>query len=85
MSYIIGNRCVGIKDGACIDACPIDDCIMEGETSMYISPFLCIECGACLPACPVDAIYDSEDDAIANGEVKAVHDNYNFFGFKFKD
>lgn len=85
MSFIIGSKCIETKDGACITVCPIDDCIVEGETSMYINPELCIECGACLPACPVDAIYDSEEDAIANGEVKAVHDNYTFFGFKFED
>jgi ferredoxin len=85
MSYIIGNKCIGVKDSACIDACPIDECIVEGEESMYINPDLCIECGACLPSCPVDAIYDSEEEAIKYGEVKAVHDNYNFFRLKFKD
>lgn len=85
MSYIIGNKCIGVKDSACIDACPIDDCIIEGESSMYINPVSCIDCGACLPACPVDAIYDSEVEAIKYGEVKAVHNNYNFFGFKFEN
>lgn len=85
MSYIIGNKCIEVKDGACIDACPIDECIVEGEESMYINPELCIDCGACIYECPVQAIYDSEEEAIKYGEVKAVHDNYNFFGFKFKD
>lgn len=85
MSFIIGKRCIGEKDGACIDSCPIDDCIVEGQESMYINPETCIDCGACLPACPVEAIYDSEEDAIMNGELKAVQDNYNFFGFKFEN
>jgi NAD-dependent dihydropyrimidine dehydrogenase PreA subunit len=85
MSFIIGSKCIGEKDGACITACPIDECIVEGQESMYINPELCIDCGACISECPVDAIYDSEEDAIANGELKAVHDNYNFFGFKFED
>ena len=85
MSYIIGNKCIGVKDSACISACPIDDCIVEGKESMYINPEVCIDCGACLPACPVEAIYDSEEEAVKYGEVKAVHDNYNFFGFKFED
>lgn len=83
MSYIIGKKCIDVKDGACIDACPIDDCIVEGETSMYINPELCIDCGICLGECPVDAIYDSEEDAIANGEEQAVHNNYQFFDLKF--
>lgn len=85
MSYIIGNKCIEVKDGACIDACPIDECIVEGEESMYINPELCIDCGACIYECPVQAIYDSEEEAIKAGEIKAVYDNYNFFGFKFED
>lgn len=85
MSYIIGNKCIEVKDGACIDACPIDECIVEGEESMYINPELCIDCGACIYECPVQAIYDSEEEAIKAGEIKAVYANYNFFGFKFED
>ena len=84
MSYIIGNKCIEVKDGACIQVCPIDDCIVEGEDSMYINPDLCIDCGACIYECPVTAIYDSEEDAIENGEIDAVHSNYNFFNFKYK-
>jgi len=48
MSHIIGSKCIGVKDGACIEACPIEDCIMEGENSMYINPETCIDCGACV-------------------------------------
>ena len=83
MSYIIGNKCIGVKDGICIEVCPIDQCIMEGENSMYINPELCINCGACIYECPVNAIYDSEEQAIDFGEVEAVHNNYEFFGFKY--
>jgi NAD-dependent dihydropyrimidine dehydrogenase PreA subunit len=28
MSHIIGSKCVDVKDGACIEACPVD-CIYE--------------------------------------------------------
>lgn len=83
MSYIIGSKCIGVKDGACITACPIDDCIVEGKDSMFINPETCIDCGACELECPVEAIYDSEETAIADGEENAVHKNYEFFGFKF--
>ena len=84
MSYIIGNKCVDVKDGICIEVCPIDECITEGENSMYINPETCIDCGACLPECPVDAIYDSEEEAIDAGEIEAVYSNYKFYGFKFE-
>lgn len=83
MSYIIGNKCIEEKDGVCIEVCPIDECIVEGEESMYINPDLCIDCGACIYECPVEAIYDSEEQAIKYGEEDAVHKNYEFFGFKF--
>jgi len=83
MSYIIGNKCTDVKDGVCIEVCPVDNCIVEGETSMYINPSLCINCGACIYECPVEAIYSSEDKAIESNEIEAVHKNYEFFGFKF--
>ena len=83
MSYIIGNKCVGVKDGVCVEVCPIEDCIVEGENSMYINPDLCVNCGACIFECPVEAIYDSEEDAIHNGELDAVHKNYEFFNFNY--
>lgn len=83
MSYIIGSKCIGIKDGACITACPIEDCIVEGPESMYINPELCIECGACEPECPVEAIFDSEEEAIKEGEINSVENNYNFFKLKY--
>ena len=83
MSHIIGNKCIDVKDGACVEACPIDDCIVEGENSMYINPETCIDCGACEMECPVEAIYDCEEAAIEDGEENAVKTNYEFFGFKF--
>jgi ferredoxin len=83
MSYIIGNKCVGVKDGICIEVCPIEDTIVEGPDSMYINPDTCIDCGACLPECPVDAIYDSEEEAIENNELDAVKQNYKFYGLTY--
>jgi NAD-dependent dihydropyrimidine dehydrogenase PreA subunit len=64
MAYIICEPCVGTKDTACVDVCPVD-CIHprkdEGEYALaemlYIHPDECIDCGACVPACPVDAIF----------------------------
>ena len=66
MPFVITDPCIGIKDAACIDVCPVD-CIhprkdapeFEQATMLYIHPEECIDCGACVPACPVAAIYDS--------------------------
>ena len=73
MAFIITDPCIGTKDSACVDVCPVD-CIHprkdepEFETSpmLFIHPEECIDCGACVPACPVTAIYDSPDATPAN-------------------
>lgn len=68
MPFVITDPCIGTKDTACVDVCPVD-CIhprkeepeFEQATMLYIHPDECIDCGACIPACPVAAIYDSVD------------------------
>lgn len=68
MAYTIAEPCIGTKDTACVDVCPVD-CIhprkdegnFEAETQLYINPDECIDCGACVPACPVQAIFPNED------------------------
>src|SRR5262245_56283116 len=64
VSYIICEPCVGTKDTACVDVCPVD-CIhprkdepeFDAAEMLYIHPDECINCGACVPACPVEAIF----------------------------
>ena len=73
MPFIITDPCIGTKDTACVDVCPVD-CIhprkdepeFEQATMLYIHPEECIDCGACVPACPVAAIYDSTDSTPAS-------------------
>ena len=60
MTYVIAEACIGVKDRACVDVCPVD-CIYEGEDQLYIHPDECIDCGACEPECPVNAIFPEED------------------------
>jgi len=68
MAFIITDPCIGTKDTACVDVCPVD-CIhprkdepeFEQSPMLFIHPDECIDCGACVPACPVTAIYDSPD------------------------
>ncbi len=60
MTYVIVEACIGVKDRACVDVCPVD-CIYEGEDQLYIHPDECIDCGACVPVCPVTAIFALED------------------------
>ena len=64
VAYIICEPCIGTKDTACVDVCPVD-CIhprkdeteFQSTDMLYIHPDECIDCGACVPACPVEAIF----------------------------
>ena len=60
MPYVITEACIGTKDKACVDVCPVD-CIYEGDQQLFIHPDECIDCGACEPECPVTAIFPEED------------------------
>ena len=62
MPYIIAEPCIGTKDKACVDVCPVD-CIHgnEDDEQLYIDPVACIDCGACVPVCPVEAIFSEAD------------------------
>ena len=64
MPYVIAEPCIGVKDKACVEVCPVD-CIHESDAKdspqLYINPDECIDCGACEPECPVEAIYDASN------------------------
>ncbi|TAM78759.1 MAG: ferredoxin family protein [Acidobacteria bacterium] len=68
MAYVIAEPCIGTKDAACVDVCPVD-CIHPRKdeagfaeaAQLYINPDECIDCGACVPVCPVSAIFPQED------------------------
>ena len=68
MAYVIAEPCIGTKDTACVDACPVD-CIHpkkdeDGHADteqLFIDPVECIDCAACVPVCPVSAIYAGDD------------------------
>ncbi|MDH3582858.1 MAG: ferredoxin family protein [Phycisphaerae bacterium] len=68
MSHYITEPCIGTKDTACVDVCPVD-CIhptkdeeeFESAEMLYIDPDTCIDCGLCVDECPVKAIFPEED------------------------
>jgi ferredoxin len=77
MAYVIAETCVDVKDGACVEVCPVD-CIYEGGRMYYIHPEECINCGICVSVCPVDAIFP--DDRIPAGYADYIAVNREFFG-----
>ena len=62
MTYVITQPCIDVKDGSCVDVCPVD-CIhtSDDDEQFYIDPEVCIDCEACVFVCPVDAIFYEED------------------------
>jgi ferredoxin len=62
MPYVIAEPCIDVKDGACVDVCPVD-CIQTAPESpiYYIDPGRCIDCRACELVCPVTAIFSNYD------------------------
>ena len=68
MTYVIAEPCIGTKDTACVEVCPVD-CIHPKKdspehptsTMLYIDPDSCIDCGACVPVCPVQAIFPQDE------------------------
>ncbi|WP_407541155.1 ferredoxin family protein [Deinococcus radiomollis] len=77
MPHVIVSPCVGTKDQACTEVCPVE-CIYDGGEMFLIHPDECIDCGACVPACPVSAIYPEED--VPAGETEYIQKNRVFFG-----
>jgi ferredoxin len=68
MPFIITDPCIGTKDSACVDVCPVD-CIhprkdepeFETASMLYIHPDECIDYEACVPECPVEAIFHEDN------------------------
>jgi len=64
VTYVIAQPCIGVKDAACVDTCPVD-CIHPRKDEadfaavkmLFIDPETCIDCGLCVTECPVDAIF----------------------------
>ena len=63
MAYVITASSIGVKDGACVDVCPVPMTIhtTPDDDQYYIDSDLCLDSGACVVACPVDAVYSDSD------------------------
>lgn len=84
MPYVICEPCIGVKDTACTDVCPVD-CIhpkreedgFEAADQLFINPDECIECGACSSVCPVEAIY--RDDEVPDKWQSFIQKNVSYY------
>lgn len=84
MSHFIGSPCIGTKDTACVDVCPVD-CIhptkdeadFDKHEMLYIDPDICIDCGLCVDECPVRAIWP--EDELPAEEEKYIQINTDYY------
>jgi len=68
MAHVITQPCIGTKQTACVDVCPVD-CIhprkdepgFADAKQLFIDPATCIDCGLCVDECPVKAIFPEAD------------------------
>ena len=68
MAYVITKPCVGVKDTACVVACPVDvihptkdEAEFKAADQLFIDAENCIDCNLCVDECPVQAIYRDTD------------------------
>ncbi|MCG8515919.1 MAG: 4Fe-4S binding protein [Halanaerobiales bacterium] len=54
VAIITVSECVGC--GACIDECPADAIVLNGDNIAVVDADECLDCGACVDVCPTDAI-----------------------------
>lgn len=78
MAFVIAEPCRGVKDGACVDVCPVDCIRSDKEQAQYfIDPATCIDCHACATVCPVGAIFYEAD--VPERWQQATADNARYF------
>ncbi len=45
MPYVITEPCIGVKEGTCVDVCPVNCIAFSSEAEMFfIDPDSCIGC-----------------------------------------
>ncbi len=76
MTHIVFSPCIGTKDTACVQVCPVD-CFFDIGDMLIIRPEECIDCGACVDECPVDAILP--EDEVPPEEAEFIDKNRDWF------
>ena len=60
--HVIAEPCIDVKDGACVDVCPVHCIETTADANMFfIDPDRCIDCRICALVCPVEAVFSNYD------------------------
>ena len=77
-SYVITDPCIDVKDGTCVEVCPVDCIETTPEANQYfVDPSLCIACEQCVLVCPVDAFFLEHE--VPEQWKASIERNANFF------
>lgn len=76
MYFVVLSPCVGEKDAACVNVCPVD-CFYDANDRLVINPDECTCCGLCESECPVAAIMFRDD--VPASEQPAIEFATSFF------
>ncbi len=80
MAYIIAEPCIGVKDKACVEACPVD-CIhitLQGKgkdrklLKFNIDFNKCMWCALCTEPCPTECLVMTTNYESASWDRKAL-------------
>lgn len=84
MAFVICEPCIGRKETACFEVCPVEaihpgkeEDGYEETDQLFINPDECIECGACAAECPVEAIY--QEDEVPEAWKSYIEKNANYY------
>jgi ferredoxin len=81
MAFVITKLCIGVKDGACTEVCPVDAIHGREEDEMlFIDPDRCIDCDVCAISCPVNAIFRDKEVPEKYKEYIAINRDYFLLG-----
>ena len=50
------NKCDGIDCGECVDVCPMEVVVLEGDKVVVKNPEECSLCEVCMDVCPQECI-----------------------------
>ena len=71
MTHVVMSPCIGTKDTACVQVCPVD-CFFDIGEMLIIHPEECIDCGACVDECPVSQDVPAYMRAVREGDWKLL-------------
>ena len=77
-TYVITEPCIGVKNGMCVEVCPVD-CIhtTDEDDQFFVDPSVCIACEQCALVCPVEAVYLDKD--LPSDMTGYLEKNANFY------